>query len=128
EPDPLCSYLGKTPPDLSAAKPAVGGLTMDAELFRQLLQGYLVGILTGYIARPDRTLLCEPHSHQKLLDDQGVELGLLCRGPALRIQIVGDLLGGRSFGTQLCDAVEYFGVMFQLFKAPYGTFDRMRRH
>jgi len=101
---------------------------MDTELFRQLLQGHLVVIPTRNIAGPDGSLLSKSLSHQKFLDDQCVEPGFLCRRPALRIEIVGDLLSGGPFGTQHRDAVQYFVVMFQLFKASHGSDDRMRRH
>ncbi|SDA36973.1 hypothetical protein SAMN03159340_04080 [Sphingomonas sp. NFR15] len=67
-------------------------------------------------------------SCQQLLDDQPIERGFLRGRPAFRIEIVGDLLSGRPFGTQRRDTIQDFVVMFQLFKASYGSDDRMRRH
>ncbi len=101
---------------------------MDAELFGEFLQGHLVGIATGNIAGPDGSLLSKSLSYQKLLDDQRVERWLLRRRPAFRIEIVGDLSSGRPLGTQRRDPIQYFVVMLQLFKASYGSDNRMRRH
>lgn len=123
----MCPYLGDAPLELSAAEPAVCGLTVDAELFGEFLQCYLVVIPTGNMARPDGPLLSKSLSHQKLLDDQRVEHGFLRRRPAFRIEIVSDLSSGRPLSTEGRDPIQYFVVMLQLFEASHGADNRMRR-
>jgi hypothetical protein len=101
---------------------------MDADLFGEFLQGHLVVIAPGNVAGPDGSLLAKSLSYQQLLDDQCVEPWLLRRRPAFRIEIVGDLSSGRPLGTERCDPIQYFVVMLQLFKASYGSDNRMRRY
>lgn len=94
--------------ELSASEPAVSGLTMDAELFGEFLQGHLVVIATENVAGPDGSLLSKSLSYQKLLDDQRVEHWFLRRHPAFRIEIVGYLSSGHPLSAERCDPIQYF--------------------
>lgn len=78
---------------------------MDADLFGEFLKGHLIIITTGNVAGPERAPLSKPLSHQKLLDNQGVEHGFLSRRPAFRIEIVSDLSSGRPLSTKRRDPI-----------------------
>lgn len=124
----MCPNLGDAPRELSTAEPAVGGLTMDAVLFVEFLQGHHVVAPTWNVAGPDGSLLPESLSHQKPLDYQRVERGVFRRRPTFRIEMISDLAGGRPLGTKRRDPLQYLIVMLQLFKASHGSDERTRCH
>lgn len=98
---------------------------MRAEVRGEFLDRHVVVAGAGNMARPDRPSLAEPSPLQQATDHGRIEVRLLGRSPALRIEAVGDVLCRGVLLPQGGDPRHQSIELFQLLEAPDRPDQRM---